>query len=129
MARRKAASSAKKRGTGKPFKKGHDPRRNKNGSKSKAVVAFNKTLRELLVAEGEQIQKGTIGETTIKLKKVEWLVKSIWKKAIEGESWAVNFIAERVEGKVEQPVGITGKVKLSMTYLKKSLKDYKENAD
>ena len=115
MARRKAASSAKKRGTGKPFKKGHDPRRNKNGSKSKAVVAFNKTLRELLVAEGEQIQKGTIGETTIKLKKVEWLVKSVWKKAIDGESWAVNFIAERVEGRIIQPVGISGQIDGKLT--------------
>ena len=92
------------------FKKGHDPRRHMKGTKSKGRLAFNKELRELLVEEGEQLQKGTIGEKTFKLKKVEWLVKSVWGKAIQGEAWAVNFIAERVEGKITQPVDHSGKV-------------------
>ena len=108
---RKAANAAKKpRGKGKPFKKGGDPRRHMNGAKSKAAVEFNKTLRQLLVAEGERESTGQIGEKTLRMKNVEWLVKSVWKKAIKGESWAVTFIAERIEGKVTQPVDLKGKI-------------------
>lgn len=97
------------------FKKG-DPRINRNGQMSKKRLDFNRALRDLLILEGEQKQTGTIGEKSIKLKRVEWLVKSVWGKAIAGESWAVNFIAERVEGKVTQP--IEGKIdhKLSFTF-------------
>jgi len=91
------------------FKK-DDPRINRNGQISKSRLAFNKTLRETLVTEGEQIQSGTIGKNKVKLKKVEWLIKSIWKKAIEGEAWAVQFIAERVEGKITQPVEHAGEM-------------------
>ena len=97
------ATAPKKGGKGKPFTKG-DPRINRNGQISKKRLEFNKTIRDLLVNEGETLQQGQIGENVVKLKKVEWLMKSVWKKAIEGESWAINFIAERVEGKVTQPV-------------------------
>ena len=31
-------------------------------------------------------------------------------RAIEGESWAVNFIADRVEGKVMQPLDVSGQI-------------------
>ena len=103
----KAVKAAKR---GKPFKKGDDSRRHMNGSKSRAAVEFNKNLRELLVEEGEKEQTGHLGENTLKLKKVEWLVKSVWKKAIDGESWAVNFIADRVEGKITQPIDMSGQI-------------------
>ena len=92
------------------FKKGNDSRRNKNGQVSKERLKFNKELRQLLVEEGEKIHIGTIGENTLKLKKVEWLVKSVWGKAIAGEAWAVNFIAERVEGKIAQPLDMAGDI-------------------
>ena len=87
------------------FQKGDDPRRHTNGSKSKAAVAFNKSLRELLINEGEKTKTGkdTSGNK-VSLKNVEWLSISVWQKAIKGESWAVQFIAERTEGKVTQPV-------------------------
>ena len=87
------------------FQKG-DSRINRNGQISKKRLAFNRTLRELLVSEGEKEHKGTLGENTYKLKKIEWLIKSIWNKAIAGEAWAVQFIAERVEGKVAQPMDV-----------------------
>jgi hypothetical protein len=85
------------------FKKG-DPRCNRNGQISGKRLAFNRTLRELIVAEGEAVQTGKAGDQILKLKKVEWLIKSVWNKAIEGEAWAVEFIAERTEGKVTQPI-------------------------
>ena len=86
------------------FKKG-DPRCHRSGQVSKKKLQFNKALNELLVAEGERESTGKIGEKILKMKNVEWLVKSVWKNAINGESWAVNFIADRVEGKVTQPFG------------------------
>ena len=85
------------------FKKG-DVRINRLGQMSKNRLTFNRTLRELIVEEGEQLYAGTMGGQTVKLKKVQWLVKSVWNAAIKGESWAVTFIAERTEGKVTQPV-------------------------
>ena len=102
------------------FQKGDDPRRNKKGPVSKERLAFNKSLRELLVKEGKRKQVGTIGDKEnpkiVRLKKVEWLVKAIWQQAIKGESWAVNFIAERVEGKVTQPIEHSGAVKLKFDF-------------
>ena len=83
-----------------------------DGSKSKAAVSFSKTLRALLVDEGEKTKKGKEGDSFLKLKNVEWLVKSVWQKAISGESWAVSFIAERVEGKVSQQVDLDGNLNL-----------------
>ena len=104
---RKSGDHSQKPGV---FKKGHDPRRNSRGAVNKNRVQFNRTLRELIVSEGEEEWKGVDGNEELKLKKVEWLVKSVWKKAIEGEAWAVNFIADRVEGKITQPLDVSGQI-------------------
>ena len=108
--------TTRKAGNAGQFKKGDDPRRHMDGSKSKEAVAFSKTLRALLVEEGEAITRAVDKDGNIvEKRKVEFLVLSVWKKAIEGESWAVNFIAERTEGKVAQQIGIDGN--LGLTYL------------
>ena len=120
MNRNNVVTVAKKKATGKPFVKG-DPRCNRNGQISKERLEFNRSLRELLVSEGEKEWTGVLDNEKIKLKKVEWLVKSVWKKAIDGEAWAVNFIADRVEGKVTQP--IEGKIEHEMKF------DFGENSE
>jgi hypothetical protein len=96
------------------FQKGVDPRRHMNGSKSRAAVKFNHDLRELLILEGER--QHTDATSQVKLKKVQWLIKVIWNKALQGESWAVQFIAERTEGKVTQPIDASHDVTYRVIY-------------
>jgi len=104
MAKKKSSNTVSRQATAGSFKKG-DPRINRNGQISKKRLAFNKSLRELLVAEGDVIQGIEVKGQVIKAKKLEWLIKAVWNKAINGEAWAVQFIADRVEGKISQPVG------------------------
>ena len=56
------------------FQKGDDKRRNKRGQRNAAAVAFTRTLRELIVKEGER-SLSVQGE---KHKKVEWMVRQLW---------------------------------------------------
>lgn len=79
--------------------------RNRSGQRNRAAVQFSKTLRELLVAEGE---------TSLKLdgkryKKVQLLARKVWSEALQGKEWAVDFIATRVEGKVTDKVEVNDK--------------------
>ena len=93
------------------FKKGRDSRRNKHGQRNAASVAFFKQLRELIVKEGEKLHKGKDEQGQIvKLKKVEWMIKVLWQAAMKGESWAIQFIAERVEGKISQPIDLDANI-------------------
>lgn len=88
------------------FQKGDDKRRNKQGQRNRAAVAFTRTLRELIVREGER-SLSVQGE---KHKKVEWMVRQLWSKAIAGEAWAVAMIFERVEGRVKTELELSGSV-------------------
>jgi hypothetical protein len=106
MAKKAGGNTAnRRRGPGKPFTGQGDPRNNTHGQISKGRLTFNRTLKELIVAEGESKHKDGVSQVT--LKKVEWMVKVVWNAAMKGEAWAVQFIAERTEGKVTQPVGNT----------------------
>lgn len=106
-----------KKPRGKPFPKGEDarrtgqftaddPRRNVNGQRSAATVAFTRNLRERIVDQGESDYEVFRDGKSLGTKPyVEWMVERVWMEALKGESWAVNFIAERTEGKVLQPIG------------------------
>ena len=88
-----------------PFRKGPDPRRHTHGQINKKALAFNRSLRDLLIAEG--LCKHTDAKTQVTLKKAEWMTKVVWGAALTGESWAVQLIWERIEGKVKDKVEIT----------------------
>lgn len=90
-----------KKPRGKPFEKGTDARRNTEGQRNSEAVAFSRQLRALIVSEGEKTLTLDNGN---KITKVEAMIQRVWSEAIKGEQWATVFIAERVEGKVTQPI-------------------------
>lgn len=92
--------------TGKGGFKEHPENKNKSGQRNKEAVAFTRTLRELIVKEGER-SLSVQGE---KHKKVEWMVRQLWAKAIAGEAWAVAYISDRVEGRVKSELELSGTV-------------------
>lgn len=107
MAKKATSPAGKRRPNAGSFKKG-DARINRNGPIPTGVLAFNRCLRDLIVAEGESKHTALVGEEGQKVKvthkKVEWMVKVVWNAAMKGEAWAVQFIAERTEGKITQPI-------------------------
>lgn len=76
--------------------------RNNHGQRSASTVAFGRSLRELIVQVGEE-------ELTLKdgrkISQIEGVVRAAYRQAIAGDAPARSFIAERVEGKVTQPIG------------------------
>jgi hypothetical protein len=81
-----------KRRGGKPFVKGHDPRRNPMGRPA-GQTPIADLLRRM------QLEKMPDGKTYRTA-----LAKQIWALALNGEEWAVKFIADRTEGKVKDVV-------------------------
>lgn len=82
------------------FKKGPDPRRNANGQINALQIEFGKKIRMALVAEGQQPSKKRKGLT-----RFESMIFSVWDEAEQGVPWAVEYVSERTEGKITQPIG------------------------
>ena len=79
--------------TGKGFKKGQSG--NPNGRPPK-----DRCLRDILTAIGVETPDGA--ETT----RIELLCRKVYEQADNGQRWAVEFIAERTEGKAASSVEI-----------------------
>ena len=94
------------------FKKG-DPRINKAGNLNAAAQSYEIRFRNALA-------NGLAPEEFAGI-----VIEDVRKH----RPGAREFYADRLMGKVAQPVGLSGEVthKLSITGLKKSLNDYKEN--
>lgn len=84
---------------------------NQRGQRNKAAVSFARSLREYIVKEGKVALKyvDDSGKQHT-LTKIEAVVRTVYKEAINGNLVAVNFIAERVEGKVKDQLELTGEV-------------------
>ena len=95
------------------FKKG-DSRINRHGQIAHGRLAFIRTLKEMIVAEGETKHTTLIEGQKVTFTKAQWMVKVLWNEAMKGEAWAVQFIAEKVEGKVTQP--ITGELSHTLKF-------------
>ena len=85
--------------------------RNQNGQRNKAAVSFARSLRDYIVKEGKVALKyvDDAGKAH-KLTKIEAVVRTVYKEAIGGNLAAVNFIADRVEGKVTDELKISGQL-------------------
>ena len=94
-----------RKATGKPFKKGDDPRRNTVGRKK-----GTRNIPDILRKIGEQ-QKQT--SELGKAEKLDVLLNTVYNLALQGEKWAVEFIADRTEGKaITTNVNIAADTKL-----------------
>lgn len=80
---------------GRPFTGANDPRINRRGRPPKEL-AIAPMLRDI----AGETDPGT------KRTRLEELLRKVFENALAGQSWAVNFIAERLEGRVQDRVAI-----------------------
>lgn len=101
-------------GKGKPFTK-NDPRRNAKG-RGKGVISIPDVLRRIGKRRLPKKMRDAltaaqaIPEADLKrdLTKLEALMEAVYWCALCGESWAVQFIADRTEGKVKDVIEMQG---------------------
>jgi hypothetical protein len=74
---------------------------NTYGGQSTGRPKKNYSIPDLLDKIGEE--EGTLEG----LSKLEVVLRSVYRYALEGKSWAVQFIADRTEGKPHQTLGIS----------------------
>ncbi len=85
----------------KPFQPGHDPRRNLKG-RGRGKLSIPDLLRRIGEKRLPADLKGKAPPFIAKdARLMEALMARVWEMALAGESWAVQFIAERTEGKVK----------------------------
>jgi len=79
---------------GKPFKKGDDPRRNLDG-RPKGTSNIPDLLRKMYAVRKE-------GDKT----RLENIIEKVLELAEQGVPWAVQFVADRTEGKPHQSMTV-----------------------
>ncbi|MCO6401359.1 MAG: hypothetical protein J5I99_09050 [Verrucomicrobia bacterium] len=97
------------------FQKGRDPRRNVSG-RGKGTRSIPDLLRRIgkrrlppkLRAEVEKLIGLPAGDLKKDATRLEALMEAVYWCAMQGESWAVQFIAERTEGKVKDRLEVEG---------------------
>ena len=96
------------------FTKGHDPRRNLKG-RGRGKVSISDLLHRL-GAERLPKELRANGPEQIRTSKtmLEAVMRTTYLYALEGESWAVQFIAERTEGKVKDTLALEGGARLEI---------------
>jgi hypothetical protein len=97
------------------FKKGNDPRRNTRGRGRQALQ-----IPDLLRRIGEDKLPAEIAGKLpehIRSSKtmLQALMRATYLRALQGESWAVQFVAERTEGKVKDVLSLEGGQRLEIT--------------
>lgn len=103
---------------GKAFQKGDDPRRNKNGQRNGEAVRFAKEIRDALIEEGEK--RTTRKGKRAGMSRFQSMIVSVWDKAEQGAPWAVEYISERVEGKVKELTEHSGTQTIKVEYVKRT---------
>lgn len=104
------------------FQKGHDPRRNTKGRKGVRGVQIPDLLRRMgdrrLPPDLRKRLEASLVIPSSDLAKdvtrLEALMEAVYWCALRGESWAVQFIAERTEGKVKDTLALEGGARLEI---------------
>jgi hypothetical protein len=93
------------------FKKGDDPKRNKNGQRNAPAVAMTKSFRDVLVMIGGEALASTLDGKPISKQKIEWLGQKLWAMALGGDIAAIRELLDRMCGKSPQPLEHSGAIK------------------
>lgn len=88
-----------KKPTGGSFKPGYDPRREGAGRKP-----GQRSIPDMLRRIGAEM---TVDEEGKPIDKLERVLQRVFDHARAGQGWAVQFIAERTEGKVKDMLEVT----------------------
>jgi hypothetical protein len=95
-------SPARRRGPGRPFAKGGDPRINKGGVPSE-IRAFHNWLRESFAASlQEESEEG--------LTNGQHIIRTLIQKAKDGDMRAIEYVLDRMGGRPQQSVELGGNV-------------------
>jgi len=76
------------------FKKGQSGNPNGRPKGSTSIASLIKKIGSEEISQGNPYDK------------LEFIMRKVFDFAVQGESWAVHFIADRLEGKPKQVVGI-----------------------
>jgi hypothetical protein len=99
-------SPKKKKPRGRPFTGTNDPRR-QNGRTPK-VLCIPDILKKICEREVPEVIRNGLKMPWLQrdAKFLEALMEIVMLRAMQGDSWAVQFIAERTEGKVRDTLAI-----------------------